>query len=67
MAKGFSRRKMPDVILVDTLVWKCTNEGCAGWMRIEFSLSDEPGCPLCDAEMEKVTKPVPEIQEQAIL
>ncbi|MES5952201.1 cold-inducible protein YdjO-related protein [Bacillus fungorum] len=32
-------------------VWECTSEDCRGWMRKNFSLEEEPKCPLCKNDM----------------
>ncbi|PEC52423.1 cold-shock protein [Bacillus cereus] len=32
-------------------VWECMAEDCRGWMRKNFSLEEEPKCPLCKNDM----------------
>ncbi|SDG92686.1 Cold-inducible protein YdjO [Alteribacillus persepolensis] len=46
---------------VETNVWSCTNEGCSGWMRENFTFDNEPRCPLCDSDMKKDIKTLPQI------
>ncbi|MFB4164686.1 cold-shock protein [Alteribacillus sp. JSM 102045] len=46
---------------VETKVWSCTNDDCAGWMRENFTFESEPSCPLCQSEMIKDTKTLPQI------
>ncbi|WP_404978317.1 cold-inducible protein YdjO-related protein [Bacillus thuringiensis] len=37
---------------VEIAVWECQEENCRGWMRKNFSLEEEPQCPLCKGDME---------------
>ena len=30
-------------------IWQCSN--CIGWMQKEFTISDNPSCPLCAGTM----------------
>lgn len=30
-------------------IWQCSN--CIGWMQKEYSMSQEPNCPLCSGYM----------------
>lgn len=53
------REPVPEV---ETTVWACTNEDCAGWMRDDFSFEEEPTCPMCHSEMQKETRVLPEIK-----
>ncbi|MFZ4450319.1 cold-shock protein [Salibacterium aidingense] len=46
---------------VETPVWSCTGENCAGWMRENFTFEETPSCPLCHAEMKKETRTLPQI------
>ncbi|AZJ22886.1 cold-shock protein [Bacillus wiedmannii] len=32
-------------------IWECTAKDCRGWMRKNFSLEEEPKCPLCKNDM----------------
>ncbi|MCP8969566.1 cold-shock protein [Ectobacillus ponti] len=32
-------------------VWECSSEDCKGWMRKNFSFTENPDCPLCGSEM----------------
>ncbi|GIP37327.1 cold-shock protein [Paenibacillus sp. J31TS4] len=43
----------------DTSVWACTNEGCNGWMRADFSFVEEPECPLCRSAMSMEVRQLP--------
>lgn len=36
-----------------TAVWICSNEACKGWMRDNFTFSEEPLCVLCQSPMER--------------
>ena len=51
----YNSRKRPLEELVEevTSIWSCTSEGCKGWMRDNFSFSNEPTCPQCNSPMEK--------------
>jgi hypothetical protein len=48
----YSRRKpfeeLPEEM---TAVWTCTDEGCNGWMRDNFTFDDQPTCPKCQSPM----------------
>ncbi|TFJ94307.1 cold-shock protein [Lentibacillus salicampi] len=59
---SFSRGPKQPVPEVETNVWSCTNEDCAGWMRESFSFNEEPECPLCHASMEKEVRVLPELE-----
>ncbi|MBO1582362.1 MULTISPECIES: cold-shock protein [Bacillus] len=37
-------------------VWECQSESCHGWMRKNFSLEEEPKCPLCKGDMKSGTR-----------
>ncbi|WJE52255.1 cold-inducible protein YdjO-related protein [Bacillus cereus] len=37
-------------------VWECQTKECLGWMRKNFSLEEEPKCPLCKGDMESGTR-----------
>lgn len=52
-----SRRKpLDEAEAVMTAIWSCTNETCKGWMRSNFSFSDQPVCPQCGSGMQKGEK-----------
>lgn len=46
---------------VETKVWACTSDSCAGWMREDYSFDKEPSCPLCKSEMVREERTLPEI------
>ncbi|MBD2864585.1 cold-shock protein [Paenibacillus oceani] len=53
----YSRRKPLDEIPQElTLVWSCTNDKCNGWIRDNFSFSNQPICPQCQSAMAKTEK-----------
>ena len=56
----YNNRREP-VEEVDTKIWSCTNEECAGWMRVDYSFDEKPACPLCESEMVQETKVLPKI------
>ncbi|HEU5140720.1 MAG TPA: cold-shock protein [Bacillales bacterium] len=59
---AFHGKNREPVQEVDTTVWACTNDDCAGWMRDDFSFEEEPTCPMCQSTMEKETRVLPEIK-----
>lgn len=59
---SFSRGPKEPVQEVETNVWSCTKEECQGWMRESFSFDDEPRCPLCQSEMAKEIRIIPELK-----
>lgn len=62
MELAFMRRQVEPVPEAETSVWSCTDEGCAGWMRSDFSFDEEPECPLCHNRMAKEVRVLPEIK-----
>jgi len=62
LCMGFSRGPKEPVPEVDTDVWSCTNEDCQGWMRDSYSFEEIPKCPLCQSEMEKEVRVLPELK-----
>ncbi|WP_028401583.1 cold-inducible protein YdjO-related protein [Ectobacillus panaciterrae] len=40
----------------EVAVWECESDDCLGWMRKEFSFTDEPDCPLCGTRMKNGTR-----------
>ncbi|SDK02531.1 cold-shock protein [Sediminibacillus albus] len=46
---------------VETNIWSCTSDDCAGWMREDFTFEETPACPLCQSKMEKGVKTLPQI------
>lgn len=59
---SFSRGRQEPLPEVETTVWACTNSDCNGWMRESFSFSKKPSCPLCQSEMEKDTRILPQLE-----
>lgn len=59
---AFSRRQKEPIPEVDTEVWACVNSECPGWMRDSLSFSKEPDCPLCQSEMKKEIRVLPELK-----
>lgn len=65
----YNSRKKPieDVQEEMTLVWSCTNENCNGWMRDNFTFSDQPVCPQCQSKMEKTTRKLAVVENKSPL
>lgn len=59
---AFSRRRAEPIPEVETDVWACESSECAGWMRDSFSFAAEPACPLCQSEMKKEVRVLPELK-----
>ena len=59
---AFSRGPREPVPEVETTVWACLNDDCQGWMRESYSFKEEPTCPLCQSEMEKEVRVLPELK-----
>jgi len=57
----YNSRKKPaeEVPYADTAIWSCTNDGCKGWMRDEYSFDEVPKCPQCQSPMERSVKSLP--------
>lgn len=53
-----SQEELPEQ---DTVIWKCTSEGCKGWMRDEFAFEHTPTCSLCSSPMMKTNKMLPQL------
>ncbi|AJW69357.1 cold-shock protein [Paenibacillus sp. SEL3] len=54
------RRQAPEIIPEEnTAIWSCTNEGCNGWMRTDFTFLNEPACPFCQASMGQEMRMLP--------
>ncbi|WP_010532095.1 cold-shock protein [Lentibacillus jeotgali] len=60
---SFSRGPKQPIPEVETNVWSCTNDSCAGWMRESFSFNEDPECPLCQSSMAKEVRVLPELEE----
>jgi hypothetical protein len=52
----YRRNNEEEIIPEETKVWECTSDTCNGWVRDNFTFSDEPSCPLCNSEMKPATK-----------
>ncbi|CAH0347154.1 MULTISPECIES: cold-inducible protein YdjO-related protein [unclassified Bacillus (in: firmicutes)] len=52
----YRRNNEEEIPPEETKVWECTSETCNGWIRDNFTFSDEPSCPLCKSEMKEATK-----------
>ncbi|MFD3448414.1 cold-inducible protein YdjO-related protein [Microbacteriaceae bacterium 4G12] len=37
--------------MVNVEVWECESDDCLGWMRKDFSFTEDPKCPLCGSAM----------------
>ncbi|GAA0446791.1 hypothetical protein GCM10008983_25860 [Lentibacillus halophilus] len=61
---SFSRGSKKAAPEVDTNVWACTNDECAGWMRESYSFHEEPECPLCQSPMNKEIRTLPELADE---
>lgn len=59
---AFSRRQQEPIPEVETDVWACISSECVGWMRDNFSFATEPTCPLCQSNMEKEVRVLPELK-----
>lgn len=57
----FNNQKEP-VNNVETNVWACINDDCQGWMREDYSFDKEPICPICQSQMEKEVRVLPEMK-----
>ncbi|WP_240647163.1 cold-shock protein [Paenibacillus nanensis] len=42
-----------------TVIWSCTNTGCASWMREDFSFKEVPVCSLCKSPMVSSQRSLP--------
>jgi hypothetical protein len=58
---AYYNNKREPVPEVETEIWSCTSDDCAGWMRENYSFEKEPACPLCKSEMEKETRTLPKL------
>jgi hypothetical protein len=52
----YKRNNMEEIPPEETKVWECTSEECKGWVRDNFTYSDEAKCPLCGSDMKESTK-----------
>lgn len=56
---NFSRKPSEPIPEELTVVWKCCQDECIGWMRDKFSFENIPVCPLCSSVMTKDTMMLP--------
>lgn len=57
----YSKNTREPVPEVETTVWSCTNDDCSGWMRDDYTFEKTPTCPMCQSEMKKETRTLPEL------
>lgn len=51
---------------IDTSIWDCQAENCNGWMREDFSLEENPTCPMCGEIMIHEIRNLPEIKKELV-
>ncbi|MFO1443797.1 hypothetical protein KDN24_11375 [Bacillus sp. Bva_UNVM-123] len=59
----FNRRGQddkPEVVMLNTDVFACSDDSCNGWMRREFASADLL-CPLCGNETNLEVRELPQI------
>ncbi|MGG3994617.1 MULTISPECIES: cold-shock protein [Aneurinibacillus] len=56
-----SKQQIEEIPLYEMKVWSCDNDECNGWMRQDFSFSEQPTCPLCQSRMTQETRMLPEL------
>lgn len=49
-----NRKPVSEHVYEDQVIWKCSECDC--WSRKEFVLTENPTCPICQAEMHEETK-----------
>jgi hypothetical protein len=59
MAFMRSKQQVEEVEKTDVGIWNCDNAGCNGWMREDFSFSQNPTCPLCNSSMSQEMRLLP--------
>lgn len=60
----FNRRNQddkPEVLMLSTDVYACSDESCNGWMRKEFASADLR-CPLCGNATNHEVRELPQIE-----
>lgn len=50
------KKSLEEIPKENTPIWSCTNDGCNGWMRDNFSFEHLPTCPICMSPMTSGTK-----------
>ncbi|WP_067717654.1 cold-inducible protein YdjO-related protein [Ferroacidibacillus organovorans] len=53
---GNKRKPISEQVYADSEVWQCST--CAVWSRDEFIYIENPACPMCRGDMERVTKSI---------
>ncbi|MFC0211440.1 cold-shock protein [Paenibacillus chartarius] len=61
MYYSFRNKYLEDLPEEDTVVWRCTKEGCKGWMRDNFAFESKPVCCLCSSPMVSEKKLLPQL------
>jgi hypothetical protein len=56
MAYNYHKKPVAEHVYADATVWQCTSCNC--WSRLEFTLTDDPMCPLCNSQMTQQLKNV---------
>ncbi|MFB5268853.1 cold-inducible protein YdjO-related protein [Paenibacillus enshidis] len=56
-------RKSTTENMVEAVVWNCSEQGCNGWMRQQFTLEKQPECPHCGSSMSLDKKLVPSLND----
>ncbi|WP_248928532.1 cold-shock protein [Paenibacillus hamazuiensis] len=56
---NYRKKPFEEIPEESTDVWSCTQDGCKGWMRNNFTFASEPTCPLCSSAMVPDTKMLP--------
>ncbi|MGE8077694.1 cold-shock protein [Peribacillus loiseleuriae] len=52
----YRRNNTEEVEPEETKIWDCVSPTCKGWVRANFTMSEQPSCPLCGSEMVATTK-----------
>nr|WP_182480679.1 cold-shock protein [Peribacillus asahii] len=52
----YRRNNAEEVVPEETKVWECVADDCKGWIRDNFTSSDDQKCPLCGSEMKAGTR-----------
>ncbi|WDL98373.1 cold-inducible protein YdjO-related protein [Alicyclobacillus sp. ALC3] len=51
---GSWKKPVSEHVYAESVVWQCSK--CVCWSREEFVHVQQPVCPMCDSEMNRVTK-----------
>ena len=54
----YHSRKVPLEVIPEEMtdIWSCTSDDCNLWMRINFSMDEQPVCPKCKTKMIETKK-----------